>query len=92
MIQTMVIMDFEKNLRPMLISKFYKIFSKYKYLKIQNLITIGCEPSKDPFYSTLMYLKPLDTLTIMYKDHMGEVQQRGKNFVKVDLEDPIYSA
>jgi hypothetical protein len=73
MIQTMIIMDFDRGFRPWFLYRFQQAFSKYKNLKIQNLITIGCDPSKEPFYLTLMNLSPSDTLTIMYKDHMEEV-------------------
>ena len=68
---------------------FNQIVSKYKNLKIQNLITIGCDPSKESFNLTLMYLNPRDTLTIMYKHNVKIFCQRGKKFIKVDLRDSI---
>ena len=71
---------------------FNQIVQKYKNLKIQNLITIGCDPSKESFNLTLMYLNPRDTLTIMYKQRVKIFCQRGKKFVKVDLRDSIQSA
>jgi hypothetical protein len=84
MIQTMILMDF---LSPRFFEVFNQIVSKYKDLKIQNLITIGCDPSKESFNLTLMYLNPRDTLTIMYKQRVKIFSLRGKKFVKVDFRD-----
>ena len=92
-LETMIFMNFKKTLKPKVQDKIEYSFSKnYEILKITNLITIGFEPSKEPFYLTQMCISPLDTLTIIYKERMGELQQRGEKFFKAYFEDPVYSA
>ena len=67
-IETMIFMDFKKTLKPKVQDYIEYGFSKnYEILKIKNLITIGFDPSKEPFYLTKMCINPPDTLTIMYK-------------------------
>jgi hypothetical protein len=67
-IETMIFLNFKKTLRPKLQDNFEHSLSKnYEILKIKNLITIGFDPSKEPFYLTKMCIYPPDTLIIMYK-------------------------
>ena len=67
-IETMIFLNFKKTLRPKLLDNFEHSLSKnYEILKIKNLITIGFDPSKEPFYLTKMCTDPPDTLIIMYK-------------------------
>jgi hypothetical protein len=85
----MILMEFEKYLKPRIVERFSHTFSKYKNLKIKNLVTIGCDPNKEPFNLTLNHLNPLDTLTIMYKYQVKDFKKMTKKFVKADLRDPI---
>ena len=88
----MILIEFDKYPKPRIVERFSQVFSKYKNLKIQNLITIGCDPNKEPYNLILNNLDPPDTLTIMYKYHVKDFKKMRKKFVKADLRDPIYSA